>query len=112
MAMVDGQGADATLDHAPRRGGRAVMLRVENWLKRADAILAQEVFDLPAALSLVREIRNQTGPGTGSIGIAAGQAMGSLQAADRTTRSEWQIAVGRQRFQAVRQALARHASRP
>ena len=86
------------------------MLKVETWLKRADAILAKPSFDLAAALALTQEIRNQAGPG--SIGIAAGQALGSLQAADRAgARSRWQIAVAKQRLEEVRSALVHHASR-
>ena len=84
-------------------------MKFHAWLKRADAILAADTFDAAAALSLVREIRNQSGPGP--IGFAAGQALGSLQAADRRVPSKWQTAIAKQRFELVRKALAHRASR-
>ncbi len=99
---------------------RGVTLKVEGWLKRADAIMAGERFDIATALLLVQEIRNETGPG--SIGFAAGQAIGYLQAANRLsglTIAQWQRARAlarnttgaKERFKAVRDALALRASR-
>jgi hypothetical protein len=99
---------------------RAVALKVESWLETADAIIAGEHFDSVAALSLVEEIRSHTGPG--SINFAARQAIGYLQAASRLSAlstDKWQRAralarnttSARQRFEALRNDLARRASR-
>ncbi len=84
------------------------MLKSQVWLKRAEAILAGERFDGAAALSLVQEIRNQAGAGT--LGMAAGQALGALQAANQASRNKWQSAVARHRLEEVRHALARHCA--
>ena len=82
-------------------------LKVESWLERADFILAERQFNAAAALGLVQEIRNQSGPGF--IGLAAGQALGSLEASDTIARNTWPSNVAKQRFELVRNALADQA---
>jgi hypothetical protein len=89
----------------------SVLLRVEGWLRRADFILAKTQFDTAAALALVQQIRDQTGPGDLSLSLAAGQALGSLQIANRRTTNYAASTVAKQRFGLVRNAVADQACR-
>jgi hypothetical protein len=93
-------------DHLAERR-RAVRQKLETWLERADFILAERKFDLAAALKLVLEIRTQMGPGF--LGLAAGQALASLQAANMRATDTWQSDDEKQRLELVRNALADQA---
>ena len=86
------------------------MLKAQSWLRRADAILADEEFDVLVALSLVREILYSAGLSS-SLRIAAEQAEISVQAANRSPESKWQTAVAKQRLQMLRTTLAHAAFR-
>ena len=85
------------------------MLKAQSWVKRANAILAEE-FDVVAATALVRDIRNSAGL-SNNLRVAADQAIGSLQAADTGPENKWQLAVAKQKFELLRAALARAAFR-
>ena len=94
----------------PAGDGRAPMLKVHSWMRRADVILADEEFDLLAALPLVREILHSAGLSS-SLRVTAEQAEIAVQAAHRSPGSKWQTAVAKQRFQMLRTALPRTAFR-
>ena len=85
------------------------MLKVQSWLRRAGAILAED-FDVVAAIALVRDIRNSAGLSS-SLRFAADQALLSLQAVGTCAGNKWQVAVAKQRFEILRGALTRAAFR-
>ena len=86
------------------------MLKAQSWLRRADAILADEEFDVVVALSFIREILYSAGLSS-SLRIAAEQAEISVQAANRSPESKWQTAAAKQRFEILRTTLADSAFR-